>query len=163
MCWNGKKGYGDNRGKMKIATFGILLTSLASLQACSKAVQPSMQASAGTTTEARLQQIPPADPGKYDGAANMKTWRNPYLLVKQDGLWLLDVSNNEERPLRPDQLLSALAALPVSAWPYGRVVAVQEIWAGDSEADRIALRKNRAILAGTLESAKVLINWVPGS
>ena len=90
----------------------------------------------------------------------MKSWRNPYLIVKTDGLWLLDVSNNEERPLNPDQLLDALAALPASAWPNGRVVAVQEGTA-NSDADRVALRKNRAILAGTLEGAKVLINWVP--
>lgn len=147
---------------MKTAGLSILLTSLAAFLACSKPLQPPLQASAGITSEARLQQIPPADAEKYGHLSSAKGWRNPYLLVKQDGLWLLDVSNNEERPLKPDQLLSTLAALPESAWPYGRVVAVQEISAGKSETDRIALRRNRAILAGTLESAKVLINWAPG-
>jgi len=93
----------------------------------------------------------------------MKAWRNPYLIVKPDGLWLLDVSNSEEHPLKPDQVLSALAALPSSEWPYGRVVAVQEIVSGNTDADRIALRKNRALLAGTLEDAQVRISWVPGS
>jgi hypothetical protein len=147
---------------MKITGLGILLMGLVALLACSKPPQPSMQVSVGSP-EARLQQIPPADPEKYGQVRNMKTWRNPYMLVKQDGLWLLDVSNNEERPLNPDHLLDALAALPPSAWPYGRVVAVQEIGSGNSEADRIALRRNRAILAGTLEAAKVLINWVPAT
>jgi len=43
------------------------------------------------------------------------------------------------------------------------VVAVQEIGITGSDQDKIALRKNRAILAGTLESAKVLINWLPAA
>lgn len=141
---------------------GILLISLAPLLACSKSPQSPMQGSADTP-ETRLQQIPPADQEKYGHVRDMKTWRNPYMLVKEDGFWLLDVSNNEERPLSPDQVLTALAALPPSAWPYGRVVAVQEVSSGSSDADRIALRKNRAILAGTLESAKILINWVPAA
>lgn len=148
---------------MKFLSPAILTISFAALLACSKPSQTSMQVSASTTPEARLQQIPPADPEKYGQVRNMKTWRNPYMLVKQDGLWLVDVNNNEEHPLLPDQLLNALAALPASAWPYGRIVAVQEIGTGSSEADRIALRKNRAILAGTLEAAKVLINWVPSA
>jgi hypothetical protein len=138
----------------------ILLTSLTALPACSKPLQPE-QASHLVTSEVRLQQIPPADSEKYGQLTSMKAWRNPYLLVKQDGLWLLDVSNNEERPIKPDQLLATLAALPEAAWPYGRVVAVQEIHAGNSQTDGIAVRRNRAILAGTLESGKVLIQWVP--
>jgi hypothetical protein len=138
----------------------ILGVGLAALAACSGPPQVSSQSSPGMTAAARLQQIPAADPQKFGQARNMKSWRNPYLIVKTDGLWLLDVSNNEERPLNPDQLLDALAALPASAWPNGRVVAVQEGTA-NSDADRVALRKNRAILAGTLEGAKVLINWVP--
>ncbi|HXZ32179.1 MAG TPA: hypothetical protein VEH30_07850 [Terriglobales bacterium] len=147
---------------MKFLTLFFLAMSLTALLACSKP-HNSTRISDVATPEARLQQIPPADPEKYGHVRDMKTWHNPYLLVKQDGLWLLDVSNNEERPLPPDQVLSALAALPASAWPYGRVVAVQEISAGSSDADRVALRKNRAILAGTLEAAKVLINWVPNA
>jgi hypothetical protein len=147
---------------MRAALIAILATSLATFSACAKPSQTSSESTA-VSAEARLRQIPPADPQKYTQLRNMKAWRNPYLIVKPDGLWLLDVSNSEERPLNPDQVLSALAALPSSEWPYGRVVAVQEIGSGNSDADRIALRKNRALLAGTLEGAQVLISWVPGS
>lgn len=93
----------------------------------------------------------------------MKGWRNPYLIVDKAGVSLLDMSNHERRPLKPEELLAALAGLPASAWPYGRVVAVQENGVGSSEADKVAIRRNRAILAGTLESAHVLINWVPST
>ena len=93
----------------------------------------------------------------------MKAWRNPYLIVRLDGVGLLDVSNNEQQIVDPDKLPDALAKLPASAWPYGRVVAIQEISATASDQDRPTLRKNRALVAGSLESLKVEINWVPSS
>jgi len=91
----------------------------------------------------------------------MKAWRNPYLIVRIDGVGLLDVSNNEQQIVNPDKLSEALAKLPASAWPYGRVVAIQEIDAASSTEDKVKLRRNRALVAGTLESMQVLINWVP--
>jgi len=140
-----------------------VLAAAVSLVACTRPSQISEKSVTEASPEARIQQIPPADPQKYAGNRDTKAWRNPYLIVKKDGIWLLDLDNNEERLLKSDQVLDALAALPASAWPYGRVVAVQEIGVSGSDQDQIALRKNRAILAGTLEGAKVLINWVPAA
>ena len=93
----------------------------------------------------------------------MKAWRNPYLVVRLDGVGLLDVSNNEQQIVDPDKLSAAMAKLPASAWPYGRVVAIREISASSSEEDKVRLRKNRALAAGALESMHVLINWVPSA
>ena len=93
----------------------------------------------------------------------MKAWRNPYLIVKTDGVALLDATNNEQQNVNPDKLLDALSNLSASSWPYGRVVAIQEVATTGSEDDKAKLRKNRALVAGALESAKVLINWVPSS
>ena len=93
----------------------------------------------------------------------MKAWRNPYLIVRIDGVGILDVSNNEQQIIDPDKLSEALARLPTSAWPYGRVVAIQEIGTTGSDDDKAKLRKNRALVAGALEGMKVAINWVPSS
>jgi hypothetical protein len=94
----------------------------------------------------------------------MKNWKNPYLIVRVDGVGLLDPANNEQKILTPDQLLATLGELPSSAWPYGRVVAVAESApAGSSDADKAQLRRNRALVAGTLESLNVVINWVPSA
>jgi len=90
----------------------------------------------------------------------MKEWQNPYLVLRADGVALVDLSNNEEHILRPDEVPDALAKLPASAWPYGRVVAVQENSVLGGIQDAISLRRNRGILLGTLESMHVLINWV---
>ena len=111
----------------------------------------------------RIEALPPADPQKVSSVRNMKDWKNPNLIVRVDGVALLDPSNNEQRILKPDQLVGALAELPGSAWPYGRVVAVAENAVSGSDADNAQLRRNRAVVAGTLESLQVLINWVPSA
>lgn len=144
---------------MRLRCLSVLALAIASIVACSRPPQIAEQSQA--SPEVRLQQIPSADPEKFSGARDSKAWRNPYLMVKKDGIWLVDLDNNEARLVKSEQVLDALAALPASAWPLGRVVAVQEIGNAGSDEDKIALRRNRAILAGTLESAKVLINWLP--
>jgi len=137
--------------------------SLALLASCAKPPRAPEDAATAASAEARIQQIPPADPQKYAGMRDMKAWRNPYLIVRVDGVGLLDVSNNEQQIVDPDKLSEALARLPASAWPYGRVVAIQEISAASSEEDKAKLRKNRALVAGALESMQVDINWVPSA
>jgi hypothetical protein len=110
----------------------------------------------------RIEALPPADNQKVSAVREMKNWKNPYLIVRTDGVGLLDPANNEQKILTPDQLVEALAQLPTSAWPYGRVVAVAESAAtGSLESERAQLRRNRALVAGTLESLHVTINWVP--
>lgn len=106
----------------------------------------------------RLQSIPPALPEKYKNSAR-KNWQNPYLIIRPNGIGLVDLANAEIHILKPDEVVAALAALPPSAWPYGRVVAIEEL-KGASDPERLQIRTNRALLAGTLESIKVGINWL---
>jgi len=138
----------------------LLLSCL--LLACSSS-RAHQQASSSLSASARLQAIPPADPSKFGAVRATSSWRNPYLIVSKNGISLLDVANSEERLLQPAELLTALAALPPSAWPYGRVVAVQESGIGGSDQDRAAIRKNRAVLAGTLEEAHIIVTWMPAT
>jgi hypothetical protein len=142
--------------------FGLsaIAVSLGLLCCCSKPPSAEPPTAGAASPEARIQQIPSADPQQYAGMRDMKAWRNPYLIIKVDGVGLLDVGNNEQQIVDPDKLSEALARLPGSAWPYGRVVAIQEIGAASSEEDKAKLRKNRALVAGALEGMKVLINWV---
>jgi hypothetical protein len=114
------------------------------------------------TAEAILQAIPAADPAQYDHIPNTKNWRNPYLIVRADGVVLYDSADSAEIILKPEQVLGALARLPKSRWPYGRVVAATET-AYSSEQDGIALRRNKGLVGGFLEEANVAIRWVPES
>ncbi len=103
-----------------------------------------------------------ADPAKYAGSHEAKHWANPYLVVRPEAVGLLTaVKPNEEQILKPEQVLNALAQLPASAWPYGRVVAILfEEKPESSEADKIAIRRNRGIVEADLRGAAVEIYWI---
>ena len=91
-----------------------------------------------------------------------KHWSNPYLVIRPATVGLLTgVAANEEQILKPEEVLNALARLPASAWPYGRAVAILvDEKPTASEADKIAIRRNRGIVAGDLEGAHVAIDWI---
>lgn len=91
----------------------------------------------------------------------MKTWPNPYLIVRSDGVAIYDVADSAEIRLKPDELLPALAKLPASNWPYGRVVAAAETTTRNSDQDAAAIRRNKGIIGGILEGAHIAVKWVP--
>ena len=111
---------------------------------------------------ARLQAIPVAQSASYDGVS-MKQWRNPYLIVRADGVALFDAPDNTEIILMPDQLLPTLATLPSADWPYGRVVAATETAHAASDQDGVAIRRNKGIVGGILQGAHIAVKWVPST
>src|ERR1700685_1134206 len=100
---------------MRYLGLSVLAVSVVLLASCSKPPTAPAETATATTPEARIQQIPPADPQKYAGMRDMKAWRNPYLVVRVDSVGLLDATNNEQRIVDPDKLAEALARLPASA------------------------------------------------
>jgi len=148
---------------MRTIRLGVLAAMAAVLAACSGPARTSVKSAAPARPEEVIRAIPPADPQKYASLRDMKAWRNPYLIIRTDGVGLLDAADNEQQIVDPDHLTNALAKLPASSWPYGRVVAVQEGPVATSEDDKARIRKNRALVAGTLEGMQVLINWVPAA
>lgn len=141
---------------------GALTTIVAVLASCSSTSDGSDPASLEASASARIQAIPVPSPEKYRGMIGAKGWQNPYLIIKPAGVALLDPDNHEEILFKPEELTQALGKLPASAWPYGRVVAVTEN-AVKVAGDDVPIRKNRAIVAGTLESLHVLIRWIPSA
>lgn len=147
---------------MRQSLLGLIAAAVVVLASCSAPKSPDSAAlEAGAT--ARILAIPPATPEKYRGMNDMKGWRNPYLIIRADGVALLDPENHLERILKPGELTQALGNLPPAAWPYGRVVAVTENGVRGSADDSVKIRQNRALVAGTLESMQVLINWIPSA
>ena len=140
------------------ARLPVIVLSTGILFACSQQQTPSAPA-----PEAILQAIPAASSAQYDQVRDMKTWRNPYLIVRTDGVVLYDVADNAEIRLRPDELLPALAKLPASNWPYGRVVAATETNSRNSDQDAVAIRRNKGIIGGMLQGAHIAVKWVPAT
>ena len=141
------------RGVSAIALLGASLVGCSSQPDAPKLPAP----------EVVLQAIPAADPAQFERIHDMKTWRNPYLIVRRDGVALLDAADNAEIILKPAELLPALAALPASNWPMGRVVAATESARAASEQDQVAIRRNKGIMGGMLQGAHVAIKWVPSA
>ncbi len=92
-----------------------------------------------------LSQIPPPSKNLYMQVSSMSEWQNPSLTV-QEKMISLHVLMPDANPsdlgkgtmLRPEaarkqvlnidpsNLAAALTAIPKEAWPYGRVVAIEE-------------------------------------
>ncbi|HEV2323471.1 MAG TPA: hypothetical protein VGS10_05930 [Terracidiphilus sp.] len=138
--------------------FASMLLAAAILTGCSQ-----RQEAQAPDPQSILQTIPAADSAKYEHIRDMKKWQNPYLIVRTDGVTLYDSADSAEILLKTDELLPALAKLPASNWPYGRVVAATESGIASSETDRIALRRNKGIVGGMLEGAHIVVTWVPST
>ncbi|SRR5579864_23629 len=140
------------------ARLAVLIMAIAGLFACSQ-----QQAPPAPDPQTLLQAIPAASSAEYEHIRDMKTWRNPYLIVRSDGVALYDVADNAEIRLKPDELLPALSKLPASNWPYGRVVAAAETTTRNSDQDAAAIRRNKGIIGGMLQGAHIAVKWVPAT
>jgi hypothetical protein len=88
------------------------------------------------------QRIPAANPKLYEHVRDAKEWRNPILVVYSDGIRLMSSAiDGGEKTVRLDQLKDSLKELPVSAWPYGRVVGWGENALRSGDDDQI-IRRN---------------------
>lgn len=150
-------------GKSSIVPLLLVLRTALVLLACGFATSCQEETPAAPDPAAILQAIPAADPAQYARIQDMKNWRNPYLIIKTDGVALFEAADNAEVTVKPEDLLSTLARLPASNWPYGRVVAATENATRRSEQDGVAIRRNKGIVGGILQGAHIVVRWVPGS
>lgn len=134
----------------------ILLVALA---ACSK---PQPAPVAETPKPTGLESIPAPDRSKYPPLRDMRGWKNPYLVVREDGVGLVDLANHEVHMLKMEQIPAELVSLPPDAWPYGRVVLITQATPNNpSDPTKAELRKNRALLLGTLKELDVQFQEAP--
>lgn len=116
----------------------------------------------------QMELIPPPSKTRYMAVHSLDTWENPYLTV-QGSMVTLHVLIADANPstmgvgglLRPvnarrrnldirlSDLPSALNAVPESAWPYGRVVAIEEAHDAPNSA-RPQIRRNVETVLKTL-------------
>lgn len=142
---------------------GLITAALAVLVSCTAAPQTPDAAALEANARAHVLSIPQITDEQNRSLAKTKGWRNPYLIVRADGVALLDPDDHLERIVKSEELTQTLGNLPPSAWPYGRVVAVTENGVRSSADEDVKIRKNRAVVAGTLESLHVVIHWIPSA
>ena len=124
----------------------------------------------------QLELIPPPSKTRYMAVSNLGSWENPYLTVQGDmvTLHVLMADGNPTnmgqggllRPIgarrrnldvRLSDLPTALNAVPPSAWPYGRVIAVEEAHQVPPSA-RAQVRRNMESVYKTLGDLGVVIS-----
>jgi hypothetical protein len=86
------------------------------------------------------------DPKKYHSVQDAKDWKNPYLIVRRDGIEILGVTADGQA-IPVDSVPGVLKGLPDSAWPYGLVVAVQDIGlVSEGDPQRIEANRKRLLI-----------------
>jgi hypothetical protein len=63
------------------------------------------------------------NPRLYGDVVDARNWKNPILTIQDDGVNVSMGGRSVPRHVPTDRLGQFLVELPVSAWPYGRVVA----------------------------------------
>ena len=104
-----------------------------------------------------VRDIPAPNPRAYKNIMDAKDWRNPYLVIRADGVGLAG-----RGLLKPDALASALVHLPQSAWPYGTVVGVQEIGIRSGNDDEL-IRQNQIKVLQVLKDLNINVKFWPSA
>ncbi len=175
---------------ISIALLSAAIT-LPLLTGCRSSASASSVGTASTISRQQMEEIrveldreiPPPTKNKYLGVQDLSNWENPSITVQESMLsvhvLMADANPSEyakgtmirpvaarkqELTIRVADLPAALNAIPRSAWPYGRVIAIEE--AHDAPASvRPTVRRNMEKAMQTLNDLGIVINeWnTPGS
>ena len=102
-------------------------TGLAIVWLCAISALAQVQSCTPSQTQLNAS-IPPAKPELYKNYNEASKWLNPALLVCSPNEVTLVVPSitKDRRVVAKADLRRTLVELPVAAWPFGRVIAVQE-------------------------------------
>ena len=128
-----------------------------------------------------LELIPPPSKTRYLAVRSLTSWENPYITV-QGGMLTLHVTvadantsglgegsmlrpvgaRRQNLDIRVGELPAALNAVPQSAWPYGRVIAIEEAHEAPASA-RPQIRRNMETVMRSLGDLGVVVyEWTEG-
>lgn len=128
-----------------------------------------------------LDQIPPPSKTRYLAVRSLSSWENPYITVQgamvtlhvtladantsalgQGGMLRPTGARRQNLDIRAGELAAALNAVPQNAWPYGRVIAVEEAHEAPVNA-RPEIRRNMETVVRSLGDLGVVVyEWTEG-
>jgi hypothetical protein len=95
--------------------------------------------------------IKPAVAQRYKAVRDARKWENPYLMVGADSIVVRAKGLAGLKIIPVEELEQTLMELPVTAWPYGKVVAVQENGDRADRSDDKPIADNVAAARATLK------------
>ena len=139
--------------------------------------QQKVLATKENTDRDEINQVPPPSKSRYLAVRTAEAWANPFLTIHRDTVELrimfpsttgspVDGGSSLLHPaaarkqtvdVRLTDLPDALAAIPSYAWPYGRVVAVEESEAAKRQ-DRAQVRRTEEATMQVLNDLGVVVN-----
>jgi hypothetical protein len=108
-----------------------------------------------------LAQIPAPNPQLYVHVQDYEHWRNPFLVALSDGIRVHCLAPAFEKKVPVGALHQTLLSLPLSAWPYGRIVAVQAGGGPQTNTNLRLVEENRVQSEAILKAAGVTIDYWP--
>ena len=176
--------------RILLAFAAAALLCPALLGGCNAPVAPAASPSRALTEEhqaltaqvrQQLAQLPAPTKSQYFAVKNLSMWDNPYLTV-QDGMLVMHVTaadantsglgeggmlrprgaRRQDLTIRVGELTAALNAVPPTAWPYGRVIAVEEAHNAPASA-RPEVRRTIEVVMRTLNDVGVVAYEWPES
>ena len=123
----------------------------------------------------QIEQIPLPSKTRFMAVHSFESWENPYLTMQAGSMQLhVTLADANSTPygqggmlrpvgarrqvltIYPDKLGDAMTAIPVSAWPYGRVVAVEEAHKTPASAEP-AVRRTMESAVATLSDLGIVV------
>jgi hypothetical protein len=114
------------------------------------------------TSRSLRDRIPKPAPNKYHSVRDAADWRNPYLIVRPDDIELVGMTPVGQG-IPVNSILKVLERLPDSAWPYGLIVAVQDLGILAGRADKDHVKANRIKLLNLLKELGVAVDRWPSA
>ena len=168
-----------NLRHLPTAAFFSLTLAAPILNGCANPVEsahadPAEKRAVLLTEREQIEQIPPPSKSRYMAVHSYEGWQNPYLTVQAAmvtlHVLLADANSSpygvggmlrpigarrEEISVSPDKLAEAMSSIPSSAWPYGRVVAVEEAHKTPAKQEPV-VRRNMEATVGTLNDLGII-------
>ncbi len=152
---------------MKIILFALILLSLLPNGSCSQGANVganSSRESPDSTSSELDPRIPPPALEKYQPISDARDWQNPYLLIEADGILLsANAAPGKNRMVSTDELARAVISLPVSAWPYGKVIGASQAGVVGSMNEFPRIKRNREEVEKVLKSLGLGVKWWPSN
>jgi hypothetical protein len=112
------------------------------------------------TARTLRERIPKPDPTKYQSVRDGVDWKNPYLIVRPDGVVILGMTPAAQT-ITVESVPAVLQKLPDAAWPYGLIVAVQDVGIVGGITDTPRIDANRTKLLKLLKELDVAVDRWP--
>lgn len=123
----------------------------------------------------QMAMVPPPSKNRFMAVHSFENWENPYITV-QPGMVTLHIlladanttpvgaggmfrpvgARRQEINIGLDKLAEAMASVPQSSWPYGRVVAIEEAHKTPAAAEP-TVRRNMESAVATLSDLGVMV------